>query len=517
MFNLMAQGAAMLSQPDVIIALIAGTLGGMFIGAMPGLSASMAVALLIPVTFGMSGAAGITLLVAVYTSAIYGGSITACLLHTPGTPASAATAADGFALTKQGKGLKAIGVSTAASMIGGTISAIALLFIAPALSQVALKFSSLEYFLIGVFGLTIIGSLAGDNMMKGLLSGCLGLMIGCIGLDIQSSAPRYCFSILELQSGIQLVPAMIGLFSLSQVMFSIEDVAKGKHTVLDENAKNLTGSPVPTWKDFKPLIPTIAQSSIIGVLVGILPGAGGDIGSWISYNTAKNSSKHPEEFGHGSLVGIAASETANNAVTGGALIPLLTLGIPGSGVAAIMLGGLMIKGLTPGYKLFSDPTTGPIVYCIILAFALANVLMGVAGLGICKQVVKISTIPMTILAPMIVALSTVGSYAVRQSIFDVWVMLVFGFIGYFMRKYGFATAPVVLAMILGPIAESNWRQTLTITKRTGLLEYFWTRPISIALVILIIIALFSPAIMKVINRKAAPSDPNVLADTAHED
>ena len=506
MFNLMAQGAAMLSQPDVIIALIAGTLGGMFIGAMPGLSASMAVALLIPVTFGMSGAAGITLLVAVYTSAIYGGSITACLLHTPGTPASAATAADGFALTKQGKGLKAIGVST-----------IALLFIAPALSQVALKFSSLEYFLIGVFGLTIIGSLAGDNMMKGLLSGCLGLMIGCIGLDIQSSAPRYCFGILELQSGIQLVPAMIGLFSLSQVMFSIEDVAKGKHTVLDENAKNLTGSPVPTWKEFKPLIPTIAQSSIIGVLVGILPGAGGDIGSWISYNTAKNSSKHPEEFGHGSLVGIAASETANNAVTGGALIPLLTLGIPGSGVAAIMLGGLMIKGLTPGYKLFSDPTTGPIVYCIILAFALANVLMGVAGLGICKQVVKISTIPMTILAPMIVALSTVGSYAVRQSIFDVWVMLVFGFIGYFMRKYGFATAPVVLAMILGPIAESNWRQTLTITKRTGLLEYFWTRPISIALVILIIIALFSPAIMKVINRKAAPSDPNVLADTAHED
>ena len=208
MFNLMAQGAAMLSQPDVIIALIAGTLGGMFIGAMPGLSASMAVALLIPVTFGMSGEAGITLLTAVYTSAIYGGSITACLLHTPGTPASAATAADGFALTKQGKGLKAIGVSTVASMIGGTISAIALLFIAPALSQVALKFSSLEYFLIGVFGLTIIGSLAGDNMMKGLLSGCLGLMIGCIGLDIQSSAPRYCFGILELQSGIQLVPSM---------------------------------------------------------------------------------------------------------------------------------------------------------------------------------------------------------------------------------------------------------------------------------------------------------------------
>lgn len=515
---MIAQGLLLLTHPDVLIALFAGTLGGMFIGAMPGLSASMAVALLIPVTFGMSSEAGITLLASVYTSAIYGGSITACLLHTPGTPASAATAADGFALTKQGKGLKAVGTSTVASMIGGTISAIALLLIAPALSQVALKFSSLEYFFIGVFGLTIIGSLAGDNMMKGLLSGCLGLLIGCIGLDIQNSAPRYCFGILELQSGIQLVPAMIGLFSLSQVMFSIEDVAKGKATVLDENAKNLSGSPVPTWKEFKSLIPTILQSSVIGVLIGILPGAGGDIGSWISYNTAKNSSKHPEEFGHGSLVGIAASETANNAVTGGALIPLLTLGIPGSGVAAIMLGGLMIKGLVPGYKLFTDASTGPIVYCIILAFTVANILMGAAGLLICKQVVKISTVKMTILAPLIIALSTVGSYAVRQSIFDVWVMLVFGLIGYFMRKYGFATAPVVLAMILGPIAESNFRQTLVIAKRTGFLGYFVTRPISIVLAILVIVALFSPMMMKIINRKASSaSDPNVLSDTAHED
>ena len=516
MFELMAKGAGMITQPEVLVALIAGTLGGMFIGAMPGLSASMAVALLIPVTFGMSGQAGIALLVAVYTSAIYGGSITACLLHTPGTPASAATAADGFALTKAGKGLKAIGTSTICSMIGGTISAIALFFIAPALSQVALKFSSLEYFLIGVFGLTIIGSLAGDNMMKGLLSGCLGLLIGCIGLDIETSSPRFCFGFLELQEGIQLVPAMIGLFSLSQVMFSIEDLAKGKTTVLDENAKNLTGSALLPWKEFKPLLPTVLFSSIIGILVGILPGAGGDIGPWISYNTAKNRSKHPEEFGHGSLTGIAASETANNAVTGGALIPLLTLGIPGSGVAAIMLGGLMIKGLNPGYKLFSDPTTGPIVYCIILAFALANILMGVSGLLICKQVIRISTVPMTILAPIIIALSTVGSYAVRQSIFDVWVMLVFGFIGYFMRKYGFATAPVVLAMILGPIAESNWRQVLVFTRRTGVVKYFFTRPISMFLALLVIVALFSPMLMGILNKKAQ-ADPDALKDTAHED
>ena len=199
------------------------------------------------------------------------------------------------------------------------------------------------------------------------------------------------------------------------------------------------------------------------------------------------------------------------------MIPLLTLGIPGSGVAAIMLGGLMIKGLNPGYKLFTDPVTGPVVYCIIIAFAAANVLMGGCGLLVCKQVVKISTVKMTILAPLIIALSTVGSYAVRQSMFDVYVMLIFGVIGYFMRKYGFATAPVVLAMILGPIAETNFRQTLVITKRTGLLNYFLTRPISICLAILIVVALFSPLLMKIINKKAIASDPNVLADTAHED
>lgn len=512
------EGLKLLTHLDVLVALFAGTLGGMFIGAMPGLSASMAVALLIPVTFSMSAEAGITMLTAVYTSAIYGGSITACLLHTPGTPASAATAADGFALTKRGQGLKAIGTSTISSMIGGTISAIALLFIAPLLSRVALMFSSLEYFLVGIFGLTIIGSLAGDNMMKGLLSGCLGLLIGCIGLDIQSGSPRYCFGILELQSGVQLIPAMIGLFSISQVMFSIEDLAKGKMTVLDENAKNLKGSPLLPWREFRKLIPTIGFSSVIGVLVGILPGAGGDIGSWISYNTAKNRSKDKESFGKGSLVGIAASEAANNAVTGGALIPLLTLGIPGSGVAAIMLGGLMIKGLNPGYKLFSDAVQGPIVFCIILGFMMANIIMGVAGLLVCKQVVRISTVPMTILAPLIVALSVVGSYAVRQSTFDVFVMLIFGFLGYFMRKFGFATAPVVLAMILGPIAESNWRQTMVITRRKGFFNYFMTRPIAMVLVVLIIVALFSPVLMGILNKKSgAAQAADVLGDTAHED
>ena len=398
-------------------------------------------------------------------------------------------------------------------MIGGTVSAICLLCIAPPLSKIVLSFSSLEYFLLAVFGLTIIGSVAGDNMIKGLLSGCFGVLVGTIGIDIFNGTARYTFGSINMESGIQLVPAMIGLFSLSQVMVSIEDIVKGNNRILDKDATHLSGEMLLTRKEMKMLAPTIVQSSIIGVLVGILPGAGGDIGSWISYNTAKKTSKHPEMFGHGSLEGIAASETANNAVTGGALIPMLTLGIPGSGVTAIMLGGLMIKGLNPGYKLFTD--SGAITYCMILGFLIANILMGIIGLCIAKQVVKISVVPMTILCPVILALSLIGAYAIRLNVFDVYVMLVFGLIGYFMRKFGFATAPIVLGMILGPMAEKNWRQAIVLF-RGDALGYFFSRPISIVLVILTIGALFFPLFVKFINKKAAPA-ADTLEDTAGED
>ena len=407
----------MLLTLDVLIALVVGTLGGMLVGALPGLSASMAVALLIPVTFKMGPTAGMVLLVAVYTSTIYGGSITACLIATPGTPSSAATALDGYPLTKAGQGLKAIGISTLSSMIGGAFSALALLFIAPPLSRVSLLFSSLEYFLLALFGLTIIGSLAGNSMLKGLMSGLLGMLIGCVGLDVMNGTPRFTFGIMELESGIKLIPAMIGLFSISQVMVGIEDMVKGKKVILDDPDALLKGSPLPSRQEIKQILPVIGISSVIGVLIGIMPGAGADIGSWVAYNTAKKRSGHPETFGKGAIEGIAASESANNAVTGGALIPLLTLGIPGSAVAAIMLGGMMIKGLVPGHDLFTKQ--GDITYAIIIGFLLANILMGVVGLLISRQLVKISVIPMAILSPLIVALSVIGAYAIASSRVDV--------------------------------------------------------------------------------------------------
>lgn len=485
---------------EVWVSLVVGTVAGLVVGALPGLSATMAVALLIPITFKMNAAAGLTMLTAVYTAAIYGGSITACLIHTPGTPSSAATALDGFPLTKSGNGLKAIGISTISSMFGGAFSALMLLFIAPPLSRVSLLFSSMEYFLLAAFGLTIIGSLAGDSMLKGLMSGLFGILLGCIGLDAMNGVPRFTFGVISLEGGIQLVPAMVGLFSISQVLIAVEDIAKGKHIIIDDPSSLLRGKVLPTLSEVKQLLPTLGMSSVIGLLVGIMPGAGGDIGSWVAYNTAKKRSKTPERFGNGAIEGIAASESANNAVTGGALIPLLTLGIPGSGVTAIMLGGLMIKGLVPGHELFT--TQGAITYTMILGFLFANILMGVIGLAVAKQVVKISVVPMAILCPLIVALSAIGSYAINNNIVDVYIMIVFGLVGYFARKLGFATAPIVLGLILGPMAESNWRQALMLS-RGNMLKYFLNRPISIALAVLVVIALFSPLISKALNKRAA--------------
>lgn len=495
-------------QPDVMIALMLGLIVSIIMGALPGLSASMAVALLIPVTFGMSPVAGLVMLTGVYTGAVYGGSITAILLHTPGTPASAATAIDGYELAKQGQGFKAIGVATISSVIGGTISALALMFLSPPLANIALKFGPLEYFFMALFGLTIIGSLAGDSMAKGLMGGLFGLFIGIVGLDQMNGFPRFTFGMLSLESGISMVPAMIGMFSVSQVMIMTEDIIKGKSNLQDNPSNLLTGRFLPTMSELKSLMPTILKSSIMGVFVGILPGAGADIGSWVAYNEAKRSSKHPEKFGNGALEGIAASESANNAVTGGALIPLLTLGIPGSSVAAILLGGLMIQGLVPGYELFSVYATT--TYSIMFGFLLANLLMGFVGYIISKQAVKLSKVPMTILASIIIALSVVGAYSISNSMFDVYVMGAFGLVAYFMRKSGFGTAPTILGVILAPMLEANYRRSLVLAKG-NMIAYFFDRPIAIVLFIMVLIALLAPIIVNKVKRKMN-SDLNIEND-----
>ena len=496
MFENMAGALSELFTWSSALGLLIGVVGGMIIGALPGLSATMGIALLIPVTYGMRPSAAILMLAAIYTAAVYGGSISAILIHTPGTPSSAATCLDGYPMAQKGESLHAIGISTTSSVIGGVISAIALLLIAPPLARLSLNFGSTEYFLIAVFGLTLIASLAGDNMVKGLIAGTFGLVVGLVGLAADGSA-RFTFGVTGLLGGISLIPAMIGLFSVSQVMIQADE--RGKEAEKKEVVK-ISGRFLPTGKEFVHLIPLILECSVVGVFIGILPGAGGDIASWVGLNLAKNQSKHPELFGTGIVEGVAAPEAANNAVTGGALIPLLTLGIPGSSTAAVLMGGLTIHGLAPGFELFSK--YADITYCVILGFLAANILMGLVGWAAGRYLTQVSKVPIPLLIPCIAVLSLLGSYAASRNITDVYVAVVFGLIGFFFRKYGIPTAPVVLALILGPMSDKYMYQGTRVAMKMD--KTFWqyipTRPLSIVFIILIVLALFAPLVSKAISK-----------------
>lgn len=496
MFENMAGALSELFTWSSALGLLIGVVGGMIIGALPGLSATMGIALLIPVTYGMRPSAAILMLAAIYTAAVYGGSISAILIHTPGTPSSAATCLDGYPMAQKGESLHAIGISTTSSVIGGVISAIALLLIAPPLARLSLNFGSTEYFLIAVFGLTLIASLAGDNMVKGLIAGTFGLVVGLVGLAADGSA-RYTFGVTGLLGGISLIPAMIGLFSVSQVMIQADE--RGKEAVKKEVVK-ISGRFLPTGKEFVHLIPLILECSIVGVFIGILPGAGGDIASWVGLNIAKSQSKHPELFGTGIVEGVAAPESANNAVTGGALIPLLTLGIPGSSTAAVLMGGLTIHGLAPGFELFSK--YADITYCVILGFLAANILMGLVGWAAGRYLTMVSKVPIPLLIPCIAVLSLLGSYAASRNITDVYVAVAFGLIGFFFRKYGIPTAPVVLALILGPMSDKYMYQGTRVAMKKDLSfwQYIPTRPLSILFIILIVLALFAPLVSKAISK-----------------
>ena len=493
-----SQAFAHLFTLNAALGLVIGVVGGMIIGALPGLSATMGIALLIPITYGMDQTAAILMMAAIYTSAVYGGSISAILIHTPGTPSSAATCLDGYPMTQKGEALHAIGLSTTASVIGGIISAIALLLIAPPLARLSLNFQAPEYFLIAFFGLTLIGSLASGNMLKGLLAGAIGLVVGLIGLSPEVYA-RFTFGNFKLNGGIDLIPAMIGLFSISQVMVLGEE--RGKHSSTVKEEAVIQGRFLPPAKEFVGLLPLILECSVVGVFIGILPGAGGDIASWVGLNLAKNQSKHKELFGTGIPEGVAAPEAANNAVTGGALIPLLTLGIPGSSTAAVMLGGLTIHGLNPGFELFSK--FAGITYAVIIGFLVANILMGLVGWAAGRYLTKVSKVPIPILLPCIAMLSIIGAYATKQNMFTVYVCLIFGLLGFLMRKFGIPTAPVVLALILGPMADEQiYQGTMQAAGMGGItfFQYMMSRPICLVLLGLIVLGLFSPLISKLISK-----------------
>ena len=465
-----------------LLAMVGGVTLGIVIGCLPGLSAAMGVALMLPLTFTMPTDTGLIVLGAIYCGAIFGGSISAILIHTPGTPASAATAIEGYQMTLNGQAGKALATACWSSFWGGLLSCISLYFFAPALAQLALKFMSAEKFWLGISGLTIIAGVSSKSIVKGLMSGALGLLVSCIGLDPIDGTQRFMFGQAFLAEGINVTCALIGLFSMSQVFILAEKAIKQR-----EKAAKFSDKIMLTLAEKKMLAPTVIRSWIIGNIIGILPGAGASIACFMGYNNAKQFSKHKEDFGHGSIEGVCGSEAANNAVTGGALIPLLTLGVPGDVVTAIMLGALMIQGMTPGPLLFQEQ--GTLVYSIFIALFVSNVFMLLLGYYAVRLFAKVVLIPGGILMPLVTTLCVVGGYALNNSNFDLAVMAGFGLLGYIMTKARFPLAPLLLAMILSGIIETNFRRALSISNQD--FSVFFTRPVCAAFLAISIFILFN--------------------------
>lgn len=490
MLEQLFQGFVLVLEWQTLLAIFIGVIGGVIVGALPGLSSTLGVALLIPFTFGLPPAAAFGLLSGMYCASIYGGSITAILINTPGTAAAAATVLDGYPMTQKGEGGKALGTAIISSFFGGMFGTIALLLIAPPLSQIALLFGPPEMFVITLFGLTIIASVSSGSLIKGFISGMIGLLISTVGMEMQLGYGRFTFGRAELYQGVDLVIALVGLFSIPEALMMINKTGKN---YLRPKLKNILLS----GKEMITLIPTWFRSSVIGTLIGIIPGVGTPVACFAAYNEAKRSSKQSDKFGTGIKEGVAAPEAANNAVEGGSMVPLLTLGIPGSAQTAVFLGAIMIQGLKPGASMFTEQA--PITYSIIIGLIVANIFMLVVGLAGIKAFLKILSIKKSIMIPLIITFAVIGSYSLYFRIFDVMLMLGLGIIGYFMKKNDLPLAPVVLAIILGPIGETSFIQTISIFD--GNLWLFFTRPICVVMIIITVLSIYFTAKKQYKGRK----------------
>lgn len=472
---------------NALLMIFVGTLAGVIIGALPGLTVNMGIALLMPLTFSFQGLTGILMLIGVYCGAIYGGSITAILINTPGTPASAATILDGYPLALKGEAGRALGLSTLSSVVGGIFGAICLVLVSPLLAKVAVGMSAPEYFSLAVFGISIITSVSSHSIIKGLMGGCIGLAIATVGLDPMTAGFRFTFDSVYLMGGISFVPVLVGLFAFSQGLISLEENHRG-----GENRKVQVAIKriFPTWSDFKRVFPTQIRSAAIGTVIGAIPGTGGDIASYVSYTEAKRWSKYPEEFGHGSIEGVSAPEAGANAVAGGAMVPLLTLGIPGDGATAIMMGAFMVQGLSLGPLLFKEHPVE--VNTIFIGLFVANILMGLIGFAGLRLSTRIMDVPRRILVPVVLTLCAVGAYSVNHTMIDVFVMMLAGTLGYILIKLDFSMSPIVIGIILGPMAETNLRRSLVMSE--GDYSVFVTRPICLSFLIIAVVTLFLPIV-----------------------
>lgn len=473
----------------ILLVLFGATAIGVIMGALPGLSATMGIALLTGLTYKFPIVYTFAILMGIYVGAIYGGSMSAILLNIPGTASAAATALEGHPLAKQGKAETAIKVTRGASILGTFIGILALSLIAPPLTKVALMFTSPEYFMLALFGVLICGSIVSmDIPLKGWIGGILGMLIAMIGMDKLMGASRFDMGITDLMSGVSLVPAMIGFYAIPEVI-----KAFSKNEKLQVNkAENEVKENVSVLSVLRKNVRLIVQSALIGLGVGALPGVGEDVAAWVSYDTAKKTSKHPEKFGTGCYQGAIAPEVANNAAIGGAMIPMLTLAVPGSPPAAVLLGALMIHNIRPGPMIMRD-NPNFINYIAALLF-LAVVMLWLAGLVLAKPMTQILKVPTVYLMPIVAALSIVGAYAINNRAFDIIIAFVFGVLGYFLDKMQYSPAPIVLGIILGNMIDENFRRALMVSN--GDYSIFVTRPISLLFFLIILYTIVRQVIKK---------------------
>ncbi len=469
------------SSPFNLAILFGAVVMGIMFGAMPGLTATLGVALLTTLTYGMQTDTAMIALMAIYVGGVYGGSYASILINIPGTAAAAATALDGYPLACKGEGGRAIGLTTTASAIGTMIGMLFVVSLSPLISAFALQFTSFEFFLLAFFGILISGTLTSPDLAsKGWISGFLGLFLACVGRDKLQFFPRYTFGFTELESGIEIVPVLIGAFGIPQII----QVLKGDFC--ERKAQSLQRI-LPGFRDIGKNIVNIIRSALIGVGIGSVPGIGEDIAGWVSYGAAKNSSKCPENFGKGEIAAVVSTETANNSCIGGAMIPLLNLGIPGSPPAAMLLGALMLHGVNPGPMIsFEHPT---FILEIAAILTLASLAMWVSGMLLAKQVVKVLRIPPAIFMPVIGLLCIIGSYALGMNIFNLYLMLPVGIVAYFLTEMGYPIAPLVIGVILGPMADENLRRALMVSQ--GSFMPIFQRPVALTIFVIICLTLAS--------------------------
>lgn len=483
-------------EPYHLFLVTGGGILGTIVGMLPGLGPATGVAILLPITFTMGPTAALITMCGVYYGAMFGGSRSSILINTPGDGAALAATFDGYPMAMKGKAESALAISAIASFIGGIISVFFMILLATPVSRFALKFGPGEYFLLMVAALSMTASMAKKNMIKGFISMTLGLIIGTIGIDAQSGIKRFTFGILELQTGIYFLVVIIGIYALGEVFKSYKMINEGK-----KKSQTKFGKIWITKEEWKQSKWPILRSIPLGFIIGALPGSGGTMASLMAYNNEKQMSKEPERFGKGAIEGLAAPESANNAASVGALIPMLTLGIPGSGTTAVMMGALLMLGIQPGPLLFTQHPD--MAWGLIASMVIGNIVLAIVNIPLAGALVRVLAIPAKVLYPIVLGLSFVGTYTISNSVVDFYILIIFGIIGYFMTKVKIPTAPMILAVIVGGTMEQSFRQALRISD--GSIDIFFKSSVSITLIIITCLSILYPIIKEHIDRKKSLS------------